>query len=73
MDVLMTLHQMRIIKMKPMWFDSVYVSMLSEQYRHGKSRIFAALFAGVWSNMIALLNRKRCSSLIYIIQSDGRK
>lgn len=73
MDVLMTSHQMRISKMKPMWFDSVYVSMLSEQYRHGRSRLISAVVAGWWSNCKAIINIRRCSSLIYVITSDGRK
>jgi 2-polyprenyl-3-methyl-5-hydroxy-6-metoxy-1,4-benzoquinol methylase len=73
MEVLITPYQMHISKMKPMWFDSFYVSMLSEQYKHGESRLFAAVLTGFWSNVKALFNHKRCSSLIYIIQPDGRK
>ncbi len=57
----------KIISYKPMWFDSVYVSMLSEQYKMGKQNFIKALFIGMLSNARALFNRKKCSSVIYIM------
>jgi 2-polyprenyl-3-methyl-5-hydroxy-6-metoxy-1,4-benzoquinol methylase len=57
-----------IIAYKPMWFDSVYVSMLSEQYKMGKQNFIKAFFIGMLSNAKALLNAKKCSSVIYILQ-----
>ncbi|SJZ92431.1 methyltransferase domain-containing protein [Sediminibacterium ginsengisoli] len=51
---------------KPMWFDSFYVAMLSEQYRKGKSNLFRAAWVGLMSNLKAVGNKKRCSSVIYI-------
>lgn len=53
----------RLERLLPMWFDSFYVSMLSEQYRKGN--IVRAVFTGAVSNMKALFNRKKCSSVIY--------
>jgi 2-polyprenyl-3-methyl-5-hydroxy-6-metoxy-1,4-benzoquinol methylase len=53
---------------KPMWFDSFYVSMLSEQYKTGKSNLLRACYIGLVSNLKAFLNTKKCSSLIYIIR-----
>ncbi|MFP5040392.1 class I SAM-dependent methyltransferase [Parasediminibacterium sp. JCM 36343] len=52
---------------KPMWFDSVYVSMLSEQYKNGKPNLAKALFIGLLSNLKALVDNKRCSSVIYVL------
>jgi len=52
---------------KPMWFDSFYVSMLSEKYLTGNSSIIKGAWVGALSNMKALSDKERCSSLIYCI------
>ena len=52
-------------KISPMWFDSVYVSMLSEQYRHPEPNMVSAIWYGLRSNLTAMANRERCSSLVY--------
>jgi 2-polyprenyl-3-methyl-5-hydroxy-6-metoxy-1,4-benzoquinol methylase len=57
-----------LIAKKQMWFDSVYVSMLSEKYKTGKSGIFKAAAVGFWSNIKALFNVDNCSSIIYIFE-----
>jgi len=51
----------------PMWFDSFYVSMLSEKYKRGANNYIGAFANGLLSNMKALANKEKCSSLIYII------
>ena len=66
MKTLLNLHGMKIEKMKPMWYDSVYVSMLSEQYKTGKSNLLSALMVGCISNLKALFDIKKCSSVIYV-------
>jgi SAM-dependent methyltransferase len=50
----------------PMWFDSFYVSMLSEQYKNGQSNLIKAFYIGLVSNIRTLFNAKKCSSIIYI-------
>ncbi len=55
-----------LYRIRPMWFDSSYVSMLSEQYKHGKSNLVTALWNGLVSNLKAVVNKKRCSSVVYI-------
>ncbi len=67
MQTLISKHGMKIHSIKPMWYDSVYVSLLSEQYKTGKSRIANAFFSGFLSNFKAFTNHSKCSSLIYII------
>ncbi len=67
MRVLMEKHGLQVLQTKPMWFDSFYVSMLSEQYKNGKGNIVKAFFIGFVSNIKALFNKERCSSVIYII------
>jgi 2-polyprenyl-3-methyl-5-hydroxy-6-metoxy-1,4-benzoquinol methylase len=53
---------------KPMWFDSFYVSMLSEKYKKGTNNYLMAFFNGLMSNIKALGDTKKCSSVIYIIR-----
>ena len=67
MEILIESHQMKVIKMKPMWYDSVYVSMLSEQYKTGRSHPANALISGFFSNLETLFDTRKCSSIIYII------
>lgn len=66
MKHLLEMHGLKIEKMKPMWFDSFYVSLLSEQYLTGKSHPVAAFFRGGISNAKALADTSKCSSVIYI-------
>ena len=57
----------QVIKTKPLYFDSFYVSMLSEKY---KKNILWPLFGfavGLLSNIIALFTKNH-SSIIYIIK-----
>jgi 2-polyprenyl-3-methyl-5-hydroxy-6-metoxy-1,4-benzoquinol methylase len=68
MKQLMKQHGLEVIATKPMWFDSFYVSMLSEQYRNGKGNIVGAFIAGLVSNLKTLFDKEKCSSVIYIIK-----
>jgi 2-polyprenyl-3-methyl-5-hydroxy-6-metoxy-1,4-benzoquinol methylase len=59
-----------IKEMKPMWFDAFYVSMLSEQYKTGKSNLLAAFWNGLRSNLQVLGDQRKCSSVIYILSRN---
>lgn len=59
-------HGLRVQQLKPMWYDSVYVSMLSEKYKNGMPNALKGLVTGTASNMKALLNNEKCSSIIYV-------
>ena len=65
MKSLWVAHGLRVQQMKPMWFDSVYVSMLSEKYKKGPSHAAVGFFSGTISNLKAMMNVERCSSVIY--------
>lgn len=67
MQKLLNIHGLKLDKLKPMWYDSVYVSMLSEQYKTGSTHPANALFFGIISNLKALANTANCSSIIYVI------
>lgn len=68
MQVLLWQKGFAVEAIKPMWFDSFYVSMLSEKYRYGKNRFVNALLVGLLSNIKALFNAKKCSSVIYVVR-----
>ena len=67
-EVLMRRHGMNVIANKPMWFDSFYISLLSSKYKNGKTSWLGAGFNGLRSNIAALFNKDKCSSLIYVIE-----
>jgi hypothetical protein len=66
MQKLLSVHQFTPAGNKPMWFDSFYVSLLSEKYTSGKSNFIKAFFNGLRSNRKALQNASNCSSVTYI-------
>ncbi len=68
MKPLMALHGMAIESMEPMWFDSFYVSMLSEKYKKGAGSLISACWQGISSNAAALGHSDQCSSVIYVIR-----
>lgn len=61
----------KVERMIPMWFDSFYISMLSEKYKHGRNGLFHAVWIGLVSNFKALINKKRCSSVIYVLSKKS--
>jgi SAM-dependent methyltransferase len=73
MKILADKWEMRILQYKPMWFDSFYVSFLSSKYKNagpegqGKTNWLGASWTGFVSNLKALFDKKKCSSVIYII------
>ncbi len=60
-------HGMRLVRTKPMVFDSFYVSLLSEKYKTGKQNYCRAFYRGLRSNMGAW-SSKEYSSHIYLLQ-----
>ena len=60
--------EMNIVKILPMWFDSFYVSLLSEKYKNGKGNFLKAFYVGFISNIKAI-ETKEHSSLIYLLKN----
>jgi len=52
----------------PMWWDSFYISLLSEKYKNGRGSLLNGFISGSVSNMKAFSDREKCSSLIYVVQ-----
>ena len=64
---LMQKHGLRVLACRPMWYDSFYVSLLSSKYKSGRTKLVSAFFNGLRSNIKAVKNVERCSSIIYVI------
>lgn len=61
-------NEMNVVKILPMWFDSFYVSLLSEKYKNGKGNFLKAFYIGLLSNIKAM-GTKEHSSLIYLLKN----
>jgi SAM-dependent methyltransferase len=70
MKKLLPLHGFNLTAVHPMWFDSFYISMLSEKYRSGHNHLLRAFFNGLKSNMLARRDKEKCSSIIYIAKKN---
>lgn len=57
----------KLIHIKPMYFDSFYVSLLSEEYKTGSKNIIKAFYIGLLSNINGIFS-KEYSSHIYILK-----
>jgi SAM-dependent methyltransferase len=67
MEDLLARHGLQLQVTRPMWYDSFYISLLSEKYRNGKGNTLKAAFSGFISDVKAFVDKSRCSSLIYVI------
>jgi len=56
----------KLVRIEPMWFDSFYISLLSEKYKTGHTSLLNGFLTGAISNFKTLTDRERCSSLIYV-------
>ncbi|WP_338409672.1 class I SAM-dependent methyltransferase [uncultured Flavobacterium sp.] len=59
---------LKLVKVKPMWFDSFYVCLLSEKYKTGKMNFIKGFLIGFISNCSGII-KKEYSSHIYIIKN----
>ncbi len=73
MERLLDKHHLESVSKLQMWFDSFYVSMLSERYATGHNRTAAAVWTGLRSNLRAIRNAENCSSVIYVARATARR
>ena len=59
---------LQLEKVQPMWFDSFYVSLLSEKYKTGKMNFVKGFLIGLTSNVVGIF-KNEFSSHIYIIKN----
>ncbi len=60
--------EFQLLKIRPMYFDSFYVSLLSEKYKTGKMNFIKAFFVGLFSNLKGM-SSKEFSSHIYVLKN----
>ena len=70
MQVLLEKNNLKLLRYEPMWYDSFYISMLSSKYRNGKTNLPGAFINGLGSNLKAMGDVKKCSSVIYIVSKE---
>jgi ubiquinone/menaquinone biosynthesis C-methylase UbiE len=68
-DRLVEQEGMKVVSVRPMKFDSFYVSLLSEKYKTGKMNYVNAFFVGLYSNWKGS-QTKEYSSHIYVIKNS---
>ncbi|QBA65381.1 class I SAM-dependent methyltransferase [Muriicola soli] len=57
----------QLMDTKPMLFDSFYIALLSEHYKHGRKRWLSAIWHGLRSNLYGFRTGEY-SSLVYILR-----
>ncbi|WP_159780312.1 bifunctional 2-polyprenyl-6-hydroxyphenol methylase/3-demethylubiquinol 3-O-methyltransferase UbiG [Flavobacterium sp. 9AF] len=68
-ELLFQKQNIKLFHVKPMWFDSFYVAMLSEKYKTGKMNFIKGFFIGFVSNCKGIANNEY-SSHIYILKNQ---
>ncbi len=61
-------NEMKLQKIHPMYFDSFYVSLLSEKYKTGRMNYIQAFIIGLLSNLKGIFS-KEFSSHIYVLKN----
>ncbi|HCO68872.1 MAG TPA: methyltransferase [Dysgonomonas sp.] len=67
-ELLAEKHNFKVEKIKPMYFDPFYISMLSEKYKGTFAAALVGLTKGFFFFLRSLGNKKKCSSLVYILK-----
>lgn len=72
MSILLNEFGFEIVTIKPMWYDSYYVSLLSEKYKQaGKLGLLLAVVIGTISNLFTISDTSKSSSIIYEIKKKS--
>lgn len=56
-----------INKIRPLWFDAYYISILSERINKNRFSFIRGMVIGSWSNLKAWLYNAEFSSLVYVL------
>jgi len=64
-------HNYTITAIKPMPFDAFYISMLSEKYQNRKCPLLRGIFSGIVGYVVSLFDKKKSSSLIYVLRNSN--
>ena len=67
-ETLMTQHGFQMVSRHRMLFDAFYVALLSERHRGGRLGVIRGAAVALLSWLACLLQKERCSSLIYLFK-----
>jgi len=70
-ELLFNKNGFKLLKTKPMLFDSFYVSLLSEEFKTGKKKFINGFIIGIISNIIGLFTKRGYSSAIYVFEKKN--
>tara|TARA_B100001175_G_C19493536_1_gene633957 strand:+ start:968 stop:1855 length:888 start_codon:yes stop_codon:yes gene_type:complete len=70
MEKLFKKHKFKLLKTKPMIFDSYYVSLLSEEFSSGEKKFFKGFVVGFISNLFGVFTKRGHSSIIYVFEKE---
>jgi SAM-dependent methyltransferase len=70
-ELLFNKNGFKLLKTKPMLFDSFYVSLLSEEFKTGKKKFINGFIIGIISNINGLFTKRGCSSAIYVFEKKN--
>lgn len=68
MQKLLKKHKLELKEVLPMKWDAYYVSILSEKYKHGQTKMLDSVYTGFRSNLHGAKNGNSYSSQIFIAQ-----
>lgn len=68
MQKLLKKHKLELQDVLPMKWDAYYISILSEKYKHGQTKMLDSFFTGFRSNLHGAKNDNSYSSQIFIAQ-----
>ncbi|MGV3538609.1 MAG: methyltransferase domain-containing protein [Rufibacter sp.] len=68
MQRLLKKHKLELKEVLPMKWDAYYVSILSERFKHGQSKMLGSIYNGFRSNLHGYKNGNSYSSQIFIAQ-----
>ena len=63
-------HKLKLVKTKPMRFDSYYVSILSEEFSSGEKKFIKGCIIGFISNLFGVFTKRGHSSITYVFEKD---
>ncbi|WP_205501126.1 class I SAM-dependent methyltransferase [Rufibacter psychrotolerans] len=70
MQRLLKKHRLQLKEVLPMKWDAYYVSILSEKYKHGQTKMLDSFFTGFRSNLHGSQNDNSYSSQIFIARKN---
>lgn len=69
-SMLLNSYGFSLIKTKPLIYDSFYISIISEEYKHKKKRLLKSFIIGLISNIYGIFTKKGHSGNIYVFQKN---